>query len=80
MIEIRDVEIVHNILIDRHGGSKGIRDIGLLESAINRPFTTFNKQSLYPTPAYKAAAILESILLNPPFVDGYKRTACTLMR
>lgn len=80
MIEIKDVENIHNILIERYGGGKGIRDIGLLESAINRPFATFNEQSLYPTPIDKAAAILESILINHPFVDGNKRTAYALMR
>jgi len=41
MIELKDVLNIHNILIDKFGGSKGIRDIGSLESAINRPFATF---------------------------------------
>ena len=80
MIELRDVLNIHNILIDKFGGSKGIRDQGSLESAINRPFATFDNQDLYPTPADKAAAILESILINHPFVDGNKRTAYVLMR
>lgn len=43
-------------------------------------FTSFNNQDLYPTPAEKAVAILESILINHPFVDGNKRTAYVLMR
>jgi death-on-curing protein len=80
MIELRDVLNIHNILIDKFGGSKGIRDQGSLESAINRPFATFDNQDLYPTPADKSAAILESILINHPFVDGNKRTAYVLMR
>lgn len=80
MIELKDVLNIHNILIDRFGGSKGIRDQGLLESAIHRPFATFDNQDLYPEPADKAAAILESILINHPFVDGNKRTAYVLMR
>lgn len=80
MIELKDVLNIHNILIDKFGGSKGIRDIGSLESAINRPFATFENQDLYPTPSDKAAAILESILINHPFVDGNKRTAYVLMR
>ena len=62
MIELKDVLNIHNILIYKFGGSKGIRDSGLLESAINRPFATFDKHDLYPSPAEKAAAILESIL------------------
>lgn len=80
MIEIKDVETIHNILIERFGVSKGIRDFGLLGSATNRPFTTFDNQALYSTPADKAAAILESILINHPFIDGNKRMAYTLMR
>ena len=80
MIELRDVLNIHNILIDKFGGSKGVRDQGSLESAINRPFASFDNQDLYPTPSDKAAAILESILINHPFVDGNKRTAYVLMR
>ena len=80
MIELQDVLNIHNILIDKFGGSKGVRDQGSLESAINRPFATFEKHDLYPTPSDKAAAILESILINHPFIDGNKRTAYVLMR
>ena len=80
MISLKEVEIIHNILIDKFGGSKGIRDLGLLESALARPFATFDKNDLYPDPIDKAAAILESIAINHPFIDGNKRTAYTLMR
>ncbi len=80
MISIKEVEIIHNILIDKFGGSKGIRDIGLLESALARPFATFDNNDLYPNPTEKASAILESIVINHPFIDGNKRTAYTLMR
>lgn len=80
MIELQDALNIHNILIDKFGGSKGVRDRGSLESAINRPFATFEKHDLYPTPSDKAAAILESILINHPFIDGNKRTAYVLMR
>ena len=44
MIELKDVLNIHNILIDKFGGSKGIRDLGALESAINRPLATFDNQ------------------------------------
>lgn len=80
MISIKETEIIHNILIDKFGGSKGIRDLGLLESALARPFATFDNQELYPETIEKAAAILESIVINHPFIDGNKRTAYTLMR
>lgn len=80
MISKKEVEIIHNILIDKFGGSKGIRDVGLLESALARPFATFDNNDLYPTATEKASAILESIAINHPFIDGNKRTAYTLMR
>jgi len=80
VIDLKDVLNIHNLLIDKFGGSKGIRDRGALESAIYRPFATFDHQDLYPTPPDKAAAILESIVINHPFVDGNKRTAYVLMR
>ena len=80
MIDLRDVENIHNILIERFGGSKGIRDLAILESAINRPFQTFDQKELYPTSIDKAAAIFESIISNHPFIDGNKRTAYVLMR
>jgi len=80
MIELKVVLNIHHILIDQFGGSKGIREIGLLESAIHRPYATFENQELYPSPCEKAAAILESILINHPFVDGNKRTAYVLMK
>ena len=80
MIELKDVLNIHNILIDKFGGSKGIRDLGALESAINRPLATFDNQELYPSPSEKAAALLESVLINHPFIDGNKRTAYVLMR
>jgi death on curing protein len=80
MIDINEVEKIHDILIDKFGGAKGIRDKGLLESSINRPFQTFDGQELYPNPIDKAAAIFESIITNHPFIDGNKRTAYVLMR
>ena len=80
MISIKEVEIIHNILIDKFGGAKGIRDFGLLESGLARPFATFDGTDLYPSPIEKAAAIMESIVINHPFIDGNKRTAYTFMR
>lgn len=80
MIDIREVEIIHSLLIEKFGGSKGIRDKSLLESALSRPFATFGGIDLYPTAIEKAAAIIESILINHPFIDGNKRTGYVLMR
>ena len=80
MIDLKTVENIHSILIERFGGTSGIRDSGGLESAINRPFQTFDQRELYPTPVEKASAIFESLISNHPFIDGNKRTAYVLMR
>src|SRR5439155_14149380 len=56
-------------------GSLGVRAEGRLMSANGRPFQTFGGDHLYTTPFEKAAALLESICNNHPFVDGNKRTA-----
>lgn len=74
MITLDNLLLLHSFSIRDFGGSQGIRDIDLLKSAVERPYATFDGQELYATPAAKAAAILESILKNHPFVDGNKRT------
>ncbi|WP_094570177.1 type II toxin-antitoxin system death-on-curing family toxin [Mucilaginibacter xinganensis] len=79
MIHIDIANYLHNLLIDEFGGSKGIRDNGSLEAALNRPFATFDGQDLYPTVVEKATAIFESIIINHPFMDGNKRTAYVLL-
>jgi len=80
MIETEEVIKIHKLLIDQFGGSHGVRDERSLNLAINRPFTTFDQQELYPEPIEKAAAILESIVTNHPFIDGNKRTGYVLAR
>jgi death on curing protein len=80
MISITEVEIIHTILINRFGGAHGIRDIEALKSAIARPFQAFDNTDLYPTLLEKAASLIESILVNHPFVDGNKRSGYMLLR
>ncbi len=80
MIGLNEVKNIHDILIDNFGGVKGLRDSAVLESAINRPYQTFDGNDLYKNPTEKAAAIFESIISNHPFIDGNKRTAYVLMR
>lgn len=80
MIYLAQAEQIHKILIDRFGGSHGIRNQGALLSALSRPFQTFDGKELYVTPIQKAAALIESILVNHPFIDGNKRTGYVLMR
>ena len=80
MINIEEVLKIHEILIDKFGGKSGIRDKSSLESAISRPFQTFDKKELYPNPIEKSAALIESIIKNHPFIDGNKRLGYVLMR
>ena len=80
MIPVKEVELLHRILIDKFGGSHGIRDNAALESAIARPFQTFDGNDLYPSVFEKAASLIESILVNHPFIDGNKRTGYTVLR
>ena len=80
MITLKETLIIHELAIEKFGGGEGIRDMNLLESALQRPHATFDQQELYPTPIEKAAAIIESIVKNHPFADGNKRTGYILMR
>ena len=80
MIELEEIEQIHKTLIEFFGGSQGIRDLSALKSALARPFQTFENKDLHPTPIYKAAALIESILINHPFIDGNKRTGYVAMR
>lgn len=80
MIELQEVIEIHQVLIQKFGGLEGIRDEGLLKSAIERPFSGFGGTEFYPTPEEKAGAILESIVKNHPFIDGNKRTGYIMMR
>lgn len=74
-LSVKDVLLLHVLAIDESGGSHGLRDLGLLESAVMRPQSTFAGADLYPDIFSKAAALLHSLLMNHPFVDGNKRTA-----
>lgn len=66
---------IHFEIVEATGGSQGLRDPGLLESAVLRPQSTFGGKDLYTTIFKKAAALIHSLLLNHVFVDGNKRTA-----
>ncbi|HWB24712.1 MAG TPA: type II toxin-antitoxin system death-on-curing family toxin [Chitinophagaceae bacterium] len=78
MFNITTVLLLHNEVLKQYGGAAGMRDAGLLDSALNRPFQTFSGEDLYPGVFEKAAAIIESVILNHPFIDGNKRTGFLL--
>ena len=69
----RQILLLHSALIERTGGTDGIRDEGLLESALHAPFQSFAEQELYPSLLEKAARLGFGLICNHPFVDGNKR-------
>jgi death-on-curing protein len=80
MISKAQIIEIHEILIENFGGSLGIRNEELLESAINRPFQTFDGNELYPSVIEKGSALVESLLINHPFIDGNKRIGYVSLR
>jgi death-on-curing protein len=72
-LSIEQILLLHELQMDRFGGSRGLRDRGGLESAAARPAMTFGGEDLYPDIAAKAAALMHSLVMNHPFVDGDKR-------
>jgi death-on-curing protein len=76
-LTLEEVLLLHARLIQRTGGSGGVRDMRLLDSALARPRATFGGEDLYPGLWYKAAVLMHSLVKNHPFVDGNKRTALT---
>ena len=71
------VLFLHSRLIAETGGGHGVRELGLLLSALGRPQGTFDGKDLYPDLFLKTAALMDSLVRNHPFVDGNKRTAIT---
>jgi len=69
-LSLDEVVEIHKVLINRFDGATGVRDMGLLESALYRPQTGY-----YQNLDEMAAALFESLIKNPPFVDGNKRVA-----
>ena len=72
-LSVEQVLALHEALTRQFGGASGVRDRGALESAIARPAMTFGGEDLYGDHAAKAAALMHSLVLNHPFVDGNKR-------
>lgn len=73
-LTVEQVLFLHARLIGETGGSHGIRDVGLLRSAVARPRGSFEGKELYPDLFAKAAALMHSLIKNHPFIDGNKRT------
>ncbi|MGN0650034.1 MAG: type II toxin-antitoxin system death-on-curing family toxin [Oscillospiraceae bacterium] len=75
MIRLTEKQIIsiHSSLIKATGGSDGVRDMALLDSALESPFQTFDGIDIYPALLQKAARLGFSLVSNHPFVDGNKR-------
>lgn len=79
LISKRQVLLLHQHLVDETGGSPGLRDEGLLESALNAPFQSFGDTSAYPSLQQKAARLCYGLVKNHPFIDGNKRIGTHVM-
>lgn len=76
-ITLDEVLAIHDSMIELYGGTFGIRDLGLIQSALSRPQVTFGGEDLYPDIFIKAAALFHSLMFNHAFIDGNKRTTIT---
>ena len=80
MLTRGQVLLLHKLIYDRFGGSYGVRDEGLLDSALAAPMQTFGGQDLYETDLDKIVHLAFGLICNHPFADGNKRIgALTLL-
>ncbi len=73
------VLMLHEQLVSITGGSPGLRDEGMLDSALSAPFQTFGGEDVYPSLEQKAARLCFGLVKNHPFIDGNKRTGAHVM-
>ena len=78
-LTIDDIILLHEKIIDKTGGIRGIRDIGLLEMAVNSSFASFGGEDLYKTVEKKGQQLCNSLIRNHPFLDGNKRIGILAM-
>ena len=75
----RQILMLHQQLVEQTGGSDGVRDDGLLDSALSAPFQSFDNTDVYPSLQQKAARLCFGLIKNHPFVDGNKRIGAHAM-
>lgn len=78
-LSIENIILFHEKIVKETGGSAGIRDRGLIESALNRAFMTYDGKDLYPSITEKIAVMAHSLISNHGFVDGNKRIGVAVM-
>ena len=74
-LSAQELLVIHSEIIDQTGGLHGVRDIGLLQSIVEKPRTRLDKRGLYKGIFLKVAAYLQSLVQYHVFLDGNKRTA-----
>jgi death-on-curing protein len=72
-LSVEQILLLHQAQLEKFGGGSRLRDRGGLESAAARPAMTFGGEDLYPDLAAKTAALMHSLVMNHPFVDGNNR-------
>jgi death on curing protein len=72
-LSVEQILLLQELQVEKFGGARGLRDREMLESAAARPAMTFGGEDLYSDAAAKAAALMHSLVMNHPFVDGNKR-------
>lgn len=71
--------LLYQMMVEATGGTFGIRDESLLESAIEAPYQTFDGKEMFPTKIEKAAKLCYGLIANHPFIDGNKRIGVYIM-
>lgn len=79
MITEKDIIEIHYKMIERTGGLHGLRDEGMLNSAVHSIYQTFNGRELYPTIVEKASRLCFLLSMNHPFYDGNKRISMHIL-
>ena len=75
----QQILLLHDQLVTETGGTSGLRDEGMLDSALNAPFQSFDGVDVYPSLQQKAARLCFGLVKNHPFVDGNKRIGAHTM-
>lgn len=80
LVSVEEAQFAHTVLIRTYGGSLGMRDQSVVESALARPVASFGGVPAHPTPYERTAVVWVWLIRNHGFVDGNKRTASMVMR
>lgn len=78
-IDIENILMFHKKIVSKTGGSDGVSDLGLIESALNRGLMTFDGRELYEDTEMKIAVIADGLIRNHGFIDGNKRIGVAVM-